>query len=55
MGSIHDVIAALFQYDRHPACVRCVAALAGVIELDPQAFYDYAFNLTTTYSAGVTR
>ncbi|MGH9119957.1 MAG: lytic murein transglycosylase [Acidimicrobiales bacterium] len=32
---------ALFAYNRHPAYVRGVAAIARVIELDPQAFAGY--------------
>jgi membrane-bound lytic murein transglycosylase B len=32
---------ALFAYNRHPAYVRGVAALARVMELDPRTFYGY--------------
>ena len=32
---------ALFAYNRHPAYVRGVAAIARVMELDPQAFHGY--------------
>jgi membrane-bound lytic murein transglycosylase B len=32
---------ALFAYNRHPAYVRGVAAVARVMELDPRAFYGY--------------
>ena len=32
---------ALFAYNRHPAYVRGVSAVAKVMELDPQTFYGY--------------